>query len=453
MSFAYLALEPADEEYNTPCSWPDGWTFPSTSAGPWPPGWPVSAENLAGEDDADYSIALTLDAWLYAGGTATVTVRTLLNGADTDDFDCQLIKVEADIGGTVVQVKKNADDSFANQIYFRVENYSGSNYGFSESVILDLDSGDDASTVTITATLCSTDPEYTDEGDLSASNPIIYVTGAFGSSSDADVYADQVGTWLAVSNSPVTNQKQFGGASVSGVAYYYGGKSSNVFTQENYSFTLADLSYDRKTPMPTPARVIAASCAIGINAYIFGGYDGSTTEYLDNDQFAPATDVWTSKLDMTSTARSSLNACEISSKGYCFGGASSGPTVLYDLTDEYNAGTNAWASKATLAAVIANVGASTVGSYGYVYGGNDAVGTSQTTHQRYDPAGNSFSSMTALASPARNSMAAAAAHSLAFAIGGIDGESDNDSYNPSTNTWAAQTSRDVSTYQVKALAA
>lgn len=436
MSFAYLALEPADEEYNTPCSWPDGWTFPSTSAGPWPPGWPVSAANLAGEDEDDYSISLTVDAWLYAGGPATVTVRTLLNGADTDDFDCQLIKVEADIGGTVVQVKKNADDSFANQVYFRVENYSGANYGFSEPVILDLDSGDDGSTVTITATLCSTEPEYTDDGDLYAAGFFGLLTG--GSDDTVEGYMRAANAFITLASYTTTAHVRAGNGSVSGVAYVFGGGNPITRSQINDAYSAAEDSWDTQTPMPMPARHQCIGGAIGASMYACCG-DSPSGNTVDTDQYATSTGVWTAKTDAPAPARTAHGSFVVNSKIYLAGGSESVSPAYMDDTDEFD-GTN-WTSKTSMSQEFdgrpAGFG---VGGSGYICGGAliPSPGANPLDEvYAYSQAGDSWSAKTAMRS-AKYQLAGFAIGTKGYVVGGQDGASsyyEADEYDTSLDTW------------------
>lgn len=152
MSYAYTAKAAAEVTVEEPDGWPSEWDYPGP---PWPPGWPL--------DDWDGSISLSVDAGssTLIGSTTSLICRCLTDGADDSDFLYHAIKVTATLNGAVVNLKKEVGDAFSASVYFLASNYTGSRYGFSDTIILNVNSGNDGGVATITCTLVTVDPEIT----------------------------------------------------------------------------------------------------------------------------------------------------------------------------------------------------------------------------------------------------------------------------------------------------
>jgi len=165
-----------------------------------------------------------------------------------------------------------------------------------------------------------------------------------------------------------------------------------------------------------------------VAGYVFGGTDGSVLQ--DTDEYIP--DTWTNKTDMPTPARSDLAASTIGSSGYIYGGNSS-PTWLAD-TDEYTP--DSWASKTDMPVPArGRLASSTISSSGYVYGGVGAALYQDT--DEYTP--DSWANKTDMPTPARYYLAASTIGGSSYIYGGYGTASlrDCDEYTP--DAWANKT--------------
>lgn len=427
--FAYIAKAAAASDVTTPTGWPDGWTVPSTSSGPWPPGFPHTPA-------ATYTLELTINDWLYAGGPMSLTVRTLLSGANTSALNGELIETSAAIGATAVQVKKESADSFANQVYHRVTNYSGAAYGFTDSIILDLDSGDDGSTVTVTSTVMSTSTEFTSSDTLVANNPIILRMG--GNNGSTTTYTQAIGysstaeaSFAQTSMSQSTSQTEARGWTA-GKAYVTCGSNlaGTSINQANQVWDAATDTWNLKSFAPTPARTRCAGAIISSTFVLFYGINTSAVKLKDCDKYTISTDAWAAQTDGPTPTRDYLTGCAIGTKAYAMAG-DDGASKLKD-NDEFDG--SSWTSKTdTPAPGRREASAVGIGTKAYLCGGTDGSDLADT--DIYDQSGNSWSAGTSMGT-AWSQGSVATMGGNAFFGGNSSGNARHYKYTVSGDTWA-----------------
>jgi len=155
MGFAHAAVEAATATPTVPDGYPVNWVYGPDTYG-WPPGWPQESP------DEDATLDLTADATVSPDTAFSLECRTLdEGGSDTSAFAGYMVTVSAALSDeTVVQVKKVAGDDYANEIYYYIDNYSGSKYGFDETLFLDV-SEQAGAIIAVTCTVECVEPVIT----------------------------------------------------------------------------------------------------------------------------------------------------------------------------------------------------------------------------------------------------------------------------------------------------
>lgn len=189
MGYVYVAKAPATPT-PLPDLWPSDWAWPSVPwfttvvvppTGGWPPGWPLSWATLGG---VAYTLTVSVPATIDTGAQ-TVTCTTLDSGVDTSDLYAHALVLTAyKDDGTVVQIRKDPADSFADSLLYQVENYSGSSYGISEDVYFDVGSLPDGENVTLEATVPDVFPTVTGTDSATVSIVIVWYGGRYGTYAD-----------------------------------------------------------------------------------------------------------------------------------------------------------------------------------------------------------------------------------------------------------------------------
>lgn len=190
MSYAYTAKAATEVPDELPEDWPFDWDFPFppdedpelvpdddlTGDGidddedgdttdddemvpdfdidaPWPPGWPI-------EPTDTYTIELTADDTVSDQDSDVLSIegRVLELGADTSELEWHLVCVMAVLNNEIVGIKKESGDAYADAIYYQVENYSASKYGFQDDVYVDLENADSGETLKVFAAVISIAP-------------------------------------------------------------------------------------------------------------------------------------------------------------------------------------------------------------------------------------------------------------------------------------------------------
>ena len=422
MGQAYSALAPAVVTLEVPDGWPvsyylatippytstaySAWSYPGVSsfaypttvftAGSaygvvWPPGWP---QEIQDPTPANVTLVVDVTATLSVGASLATTADLKYSGTDDDLLRYHLIEVVAFIGTTRVQLKKNSGDSYTDAITFKATNYTGSKWGFSASIYLDVDAGDVGSTVTVTGRVVTVQ-------ELTSGSDTTVVIAAIVPSVER--------------------------------GYVYGG---DLLNQDCDEFTVGSNSWANKTNMPLPYRSSLAASSIGAKSYIYGGLGGSYS--ADCDEYAPFGDSWASKSDMPSPARRSLSASTIGTSGYLYAGLQAGNIRIADC-DQFTPDSNSWASKTDVPTSRSRMAASTIGSKGYVYAGIEAVVIVDC--DEYNPSGDSWGSKTNVPAPARRQHAGSTIGSSGYIYDGTTGAliADCDEFTPASNSWANKT--------------
>ena len=449
MGNAYAAKAAAAVPVTIPTGWPAWWPFPTTDAGPWAPGWPLTSDGVPAKP-ANLSMTVDAAASIAVGGTIAVEGRILLSGVDTNTLNNHLVKVTAAISGRAINVKKQAGDAFSGAIYYQVSNYSGIRYGINPTFyanVLDADSG---STLTITFSVVSVDSPLTGSDGAAVTGALVgrvHLCGGHTSGADSgDVDALTIGTnsWAAKTNMLGPTRAQSFGAVVSNKGYVYGGTIGVYLVDTDENDPAAD-TWVEKLNMPT-ALGLGGSSSIGTSAYSFAGYTTGVTRTKSVYQYTPSGNTWTAKMDIPSPSRGNNSAATINGRAYSFCGtgkdrSESGPADYRPYCDEYDASFNTWANKADApTSRRCTGGAFASGVLGFVVGGYN--GSMLQLNEQYNPATNAWSSKASVPSPARETTAAVAVADIGYLIGGSDGFGgtlgDCDEYTPGTDAWVSK---------------
>ena len=204
---------------------------------------------------------------------------------------------------------------------------------------------------------------------------------------------------------------------------------------------LADLSplLEQKTNLTHAAADVPAAVSNG-KLYVFGGYGTSDTDYLNYTQeYDPVANSWTQKAVMP-TARWGAAAAELGGKIYVFGGTVSGKKPT-NKCESFDVAGNSWTTKTSLPSAYPNgIMAVTVGSYIYLFYGNDTL--------QFDPSGNGGAGSYTLkaSSPVWKQWGTCAYVNVGgedriYIIGGSNSSSvfqnTNYYYGPGTDTWSS----------------
>jgi hypothetical protein len=153
------------------------------------------------------------------------------------------------------------------------------------------------------------------------------------------------GSWTAKANMTAGNFAFAGSTpSTTSAGFLYPVPVSSPF-RDTLSYLLDAFTTD--TSMPSPGREYNAGCAIGGNCYSFGGWNGGTTYYSQNDQLTPGSpSTWATKTAMPDL-RGRGGAATIGAKGYHAVGEHlvTGVTAQTRTMYEYNPSGDSWATK------------------------------------------------------------------------------------------------------------
>jgi hypothetical protein len=253
--------------------------------------------------------------------------------------------------------------------------------------------------------------------------------------------------WFAMAPMP-TARYGLAAAAVNGRIYAIGGQPSVPVT--GFSIVSTVEVYDPSTntwrssndfpgtlgapaPMPT-ARTLFAATAVKGKIYAIGGFSGSnnlgTVEVYD-----PSTNTWRSSNDFPGTPgapapmptpRIRLTVAAVNGKIYAIGGLGG-----IDKVEVYDPDSNSWGTAASMPAALfdpsagrSDLAAASVNGKIYAIGGFEPDASTNQLHiantvQVYDPSSNSWSTAAGMPT-ARDSLAAADANGLIYAVGGIN---------------------------------
>lgn len=178
-NFAYFARTNAGTGTNVPADWPYGWQYPADgnstpyptspiSGGnivgiPWPPAWPPVV--VAGTD-----IVVSAPATVsLASPSATIEAEIQINASNTGTsvYLNHLLQVTCAEGG-VERFLGKTNGNYAQAIYYKVSNYAGSKYGFSQTIYFDPSNWAALDLIDITVKLVTVtaNPDGTDQWEV-----------------------------------------------------------------------------------------------------------------------------------------------------------------------------------------------------------------------------------------------------------------------------------------------
>jgi N-acetylneuraminic acid mutarotase len=198
-----------------------------------------------------------------------------------------------------------------------------------------------------------------------------------------------------------------------------------------------------KEPMPTGRQALAAAAA-GDKVYAIGGWTGSGSSSAV-EEYDPATDTWTPRASLP-TARNRLAAGTVNGKIYVVGGTSGTfqLPVIHATLEEYDPAQDTWTRKADMPTARHSLAVAVLNGLLYAVGGNDGNGSVPAV-EVYDPATDTWSARAPM-SEDRALLSAAAVGGRIYAMGGSRQTastsrdlSDNEEYDPATDTWTART--------------
>jgi N-acetylneuraminic acid mutarotase len=185
------------------------------------------------------------------------------------------------------------------------------------------------------------------------------------------------------------------------------------------STTFAQYVWQQKASFSAP-RYAACGFTIGNFLYFGTGYNNSNSSQSDFWKYDPVLDSW-SQVASIATPRISAVSFQINGKGYV--GLGYNGSHLTDL-NEYNPVTNTWTAKAALPANGRyGAGSFSIGSYGYVVGGNkgSASGPFSSETFAYDAVTNSWSAKAAFPGMARYGIRGGVINNVGYIFGGVNG--------------------------------
>ena len=193
-------------------------------------------------------------------------------------------------------------------------------------------------------------------------------------------------------------------------------------TGANEEYNPATNTWAAKAAMPTAA-MLSRGATVGAKIYVMGGFDG-TNDLTNNREYDPVANTWAAKAAIPNR-RDGFGIGVISGKIYIAGGYSEAPVGTFnvvDQTNEYDPGTNSWATKANMPAVRWVAASAVVNSKLFVIGGA-TPGAPQATNYSYNPATNQWAVNEPMAGGRKQAVAAAVGSRL-FVIGGTNQSGD-----------------------------
>jgi hypothetical protein len=198
----------------------------------------------------------------------------------------------------------------------------------------------------------------------------------------------------------------------------------------------AENSWATRAPMHEARSALGVAVMNG-KIYAIGGFTGGglyEPDFLSgsfvgtNEEYNPATDLWTYKASMpTPRARFAVAACQ--NKIYCIGGVT-GENVIIGINEAYDPSTDTWETKAPMPTTIWKVQANVVNGKIYVI-------TPSGTYV-YDPVTDSWVSKTSI--PFEMGSASTVFNDKIYVLGGFRGPPYlnyyTQIYNPETDSWS-----------------
>ncbi len=200
--------------------------------------------------------------------------------------------------------------------------------------------------------------------------------------------------WTPRASLPVSGADHCNVAAAGGKLYVLGGLSG--LSGETFEYDPSADRWQLVGRMPAP-RGASGVAAIGTRIYVAGGLAnaGSVAAF---DVFDTVARQWTRLPDMP-TARDHLTAQAVGGKFYAISGRAGDPLAA---NEEYDPATNAWRRRAPIPTPRGGLGSGAIGGRIQVFGGEGPSGRPEGTYlqnEEYDPATDSWRTLTPMASP------------------------------------------------------
>lgn len=422
----------------------------------------INGNDTSVADVMNIDVSVTPDP-LELGNAATVTMKTLDGaGADTDNFNGGTIRVTAAVDGRAVQIKKLVGDDWASSLDYGITNYAPPSYGFTNTLYVRTLPTDHDAALTLTGSVLLTLPAVTGTGAVTVEGLEVSVAGPTdgdigleytvtanvldGAADNSTLLDGETLTVRArIGSTTVQCKKLIGDPFTDSITYVVANYSGALYGfSDGIFFDVADVDLIGDTLVIEVAAEAREPDVEGQDdlilfddaAYLYGGYWTGYTAYQTCWRYAAST--WIQMASMPSPGRERPGASTISGKGYVYHGWSY-PSFLADC-EEYTVSTNIWVSKASNDQAPTGrreIAACTVGTKGYVFVGY--TGSYITNCDDFDPSANTWAANTAVTGVARRSSAAFAISTDAYVAGGESASGASlltKKYTPGTDTWA-----------------
>ncbi|RBP25695.1 N-acetylneuraminic acid mutarotase [Marinobacter pelagius] len=273
--------------------------------------------------------------------------------------------------------------------------------------------------------------------------------GQFGGSKLTALRPISLGCWASKAPAPIA-VLDASGAEVDGKMYAVGGKNSSGHLNTLFIYDPVSDSWSQGANLPGEAVENPAAVSLNGKLYVFGGSTGPFSGAVNNAAvYNPSTNSWTVLADMP-TARGGVTAQALNGLIYVIGGMSDQGASLNEV-EVYNPSTNSWQTAPSLTYVRDNSGSAVLDGKIYVFGGRHREATGNTvegairTVEMFAPANNSWLEMTPMPT-GRRAMSVGSINGKAQIAGGEFNENttsgvfeQNEEYDPATNTWRSLT--------------
>jgi N-acetylneuraminic acid mutarotase len=248
--------------------------------------------------------------------------------------------------------------------------------------------------------------------------------------------------WVSVVPMP-TPRSRMASATNGCKLYSFGGRDdSSAITNNSEVYDPSSNSWSSLSPLPDAMTNISGTWIDGI-IYIPGGYTSSSSYTNQLLAYTVSSNTWSTKATMPNSLSGGAVA-SVNGKLYYLGGnGSSGYTAA---TYEYNPSGNSWSTRASAPEIFAYASATVLNGWIYIAGGWIDNTNASTRFWRYDPIGNSWEVLASM-SQGRQSPGLVAAGGYIYAFGGGVGwtaVSTTEKYDPASNTWTTLTASPLS---------
>jgi hypothetical protein len=109
---------------------------------------------------SELDLDVTVDETVTVGEPLGAAANVVADGSDTAALNGYTIRVTAGIvEGRALQLRKDPEEDWADELEYTVTNYDGTYYGFADDIYLDLEAGDAGETVLATCEVLNVEPD------------------------------------------------------------------------------------------------------------------------------------------------------------------------------------------------------------------------------------------------------------------------------------------------------